>query len=80
MFPFLGILQHYAKFDTRTTTMLEKLFGERSFGGFIDCLARCQGIIFVSLSGLDLPFVIQIVAPIFLGCWTLIALAIVTCL
>ncbi len=60
--------------------MLEKLFGERSFGGFIDCLAHCQGILFASLSGLDLPFVIQIVAPILLGCWTLIALAIVTCL
>jgi hypothetical protein len=27
MFPFLGILQHYAKFDIRTITMLEKLFG-----------------------------------------------------
>jgi hypothetical protein len=57
---------------------LEKLFGEKSFGGFINHLAHCQGIFFASSSGLDLPFVIQIVAPIFLGCWTLITLAIVT--
>jgi hypothetical protein len=65
MFLFLGILQHYIKFNTRTTTTLEKLLGAKSFGGFIDHLVRHQGIIFVFSNGLDLFFVIQIVAPIF---------------
>ncbi len=68
MFQFLGILQHYVKFNTCTTTTLEKLLGARSFGGFIDHLARLQGILFASSNGLDLPFVIQIIVPTFLGC------------
>jgi hypothetical protein len=41
MFPFLGILEHYAEFDICTITMLEKLYGVGSFGGFINHLAHC---------------------------------------
>jgi hypothetical protein len=40
MFPSLGILQHYTKFNTHTITMLEKLLGGGSFGGSINHLAR----------------------------------------
>jgi hypothetical protein len=34
MFPSLGILQHYTKFNIHTIVMLENLSGARSFGGF----------------------------------------------
>jgi hypothetical protein len=40
MFPFLGILQHYAKFNIHTMVTLEKLLGARSFGGSIGHLAN----------------------------------------
>jgi hypothetical protein len=40
LFPFLGILQHYTKFNIHTITTLDKLFGAGSFGGFIDQLAH----------------------------------------
>ncbi len=58
MSPFLVILQYYVKFDTRTTTTLERLLGARSFGGFVSHLAHHQGILFVFSNGLDLPFII----------------------
>jgi hypothetical protein len=48
MFPFLGILQHYAKFNTCTIVMLEKLLGVGSFGGSISHLTHCQGTFFAS--------------------------------
>ncbi len=41
MFPFLGILQHDIKFDTRTIVTLEKLLGVGSLGGSINHLAHC---------------------------------------
>lgn len=31
IFPFLSILQHYTKFDSRTMAMLEMLLGAKSF-------------------------------------------------
>jgi len=34
-FPSPSILQHYVEFDIRTITRLAKLFGVRSFGGFV---------------------------------------------
>jgi hypothetical protein len=58
MSPSLGILQHYAEFDTCTIVMLEKLFGVKSFGVSIDHLACHQAILFVSSSELGLPFVV----------------------
>jgi hypothetical protein len=41
MFPSLGILQHYVKFNICTITTLEKLLDVGSFGGSIDHLAYC---------------------------------------
>jgi hypothetical protein len=41
MFPPPSILRHYPKFNTRTITTLEKLFGVRSFGGSIGHLTLC---------------------------------------
>jgi hypothetical protein len=79
MFPSLGILQHYARFESHTIVMLEKLFGARSFGGFINHRAHHHAIFIASLGGLGLPPVVQIVAPAFLGCWALIALTFITC-
>ncbi len=38
MFPSLGILQHYTKFNTHTIVTLEDLLGAASFGGFNDHL------------------------------------------
>jgi hypothetical protein len=64
MSPFLGILQHYVKFDTHITTTLERLFGARSFGGFVNHLTHHQGILFAFSNGLDLPYIIQIVAHV----------------
>ncbi len=77
MFPSLGILQHYAEFDTRIKILWEKLLGTRSFGGFIGHLVRCQAIFLVSSSGFGLPFVVRIVALTFLRCLALIALTFV---
>ncbi len=34
MFPSLGILQHYTKFNTHTIVTLVNLLGAGSFGGF----------------------------------------------
>ncbi len=38
LFPSLGILQHYTKFNIHTIVMLENLLGAGSFGGFNDHL------------------------------------------
>jgi hypothetical protein len=77
VFPSLGILQHYAEFDTCTITILEKLLGARSFDCSIHHLARCQTILLTSLNGLGLLFVVQTFPLAFLKCWTLITPALV---
>jgi len=75
MFPSLGILHHYVKFDIRTIAILEKLFGVGSFGGFIGHLAHCQAIFLTFSSGFDIFLMIWITIHACLGCWTLIVLA-----
>jgi hypothetical protein len=40
MFPSPSILQQYIEFNICTITTLEKLFGVKLFGGFLDHLAR----------------------------------------
>ncbi len=72
VFPSLGILQLYAKFDSCTIIMLEKLFGARFFGGSIDHPICHQAIFPISSNEHNLPFIVQITAPTFLGCWVLI--------
>jgi hypothetical protein len=42
--------------------ILEKLFGARSFGGFIDHLDHHQAILLIFLGGFDLLSMVQIVA------------------
>jgi hypothetical protein len=74
-FPSLSILQHYVEFDIRTIVMLEKLLGVRSFGGSIGHLAHCQAIFLAFLGRIGLRYVVQTIAPTFLGCWALIAFA-----
>jgi hypothetical protein len=58
MFPSLGILQHYAKFNIHTMATLEKLLGVRSFGGSISHLTNHQAIFPTSSSGLGLHSVV----------------------
>jgi hypothetical protein len=58
MSPSLGILQHYAEFDTCTIATLERLLGVKSFGVSIDHLACRQTIFFVFSGELGLPFVV----------------------
>jgi hypothetical protein len=41
VFPSLGILQHYTKFDTCTIAMLEKLLRLGSFGTIVGHLVCC---------------------------------------
>jgi hypothetical protein len=53
VFPFLGILQHYAKFNIRTIIMLKKLLGARSCGGSISHLACCQIVLPASSNGFN---------------------------
>ncbi len=48
MFPSLGILKHYAKFDTHTIVTLKKIFNTKSFGGSISHLAHHQAILPIS--------------------------------
>jgi hypothetical protein len=57
MFPFLGILQHYAEFDACTIATLEKLLDARSFGGSINNITHCQTILLAFSSGFHLLFV-----------------------
>jgi hypothetical protein len=72
IFPSPNILQHYTKFDVHTIIMLEKLLGSGSFFTIVDHLASHQITLLVFSQGLKLPSVVQLVAPAFLGCWTLI--------
>jgi hypothetical protein len=67
MFPSLSILQHYAKFDICTIATLEKLFGAKSFGGFIGHLARRQAIFFASLGVFGLLSMVKNYCPPILG-------------
>jgi hypothetical protein len=78
MFPFPCILQHYVEFNIHTIAMLEKLLGVGSFSDYIDHLIRHHAILFTFLSGLNLPYVVQIVTFAFWGCCALITLALVT--
>jgi hypothetical protein len=55
VFPSIGILQHYTKFDVRTIVMLDKLLGSKCFGTIMGHLAYCQVIFHVSSKGLGLP-------------------------
>jgi hypothetical protein len=55
VFPSLGILQHYVKFDIHTITMLEKLFGAGYFGSFIGHLIHHHAILPTSMNGLGHP-------------------------
>jgi hypothetical protein len=41
IFLFLGLLQHYAKYDAHTIVTLEKLLGVGSFGTIVGHLAHC---------------------------------------
>jgi len=77
MFPFLSILQHYVEFNTCTVITLEKSLGVGSFGGSINHLVHCQSTLPVFLDMFGLSFMVRIVAPVFLGCWALIALTLV---
>jgi hypothetical protein len=63
MFPFLDILQHYAKFDSCTTIMLKKLIGVKFFNGFIGHLTCHQAILLGFSIGFGLLFVIRTIAP-----------------
>jgi hypothetical protein len=77
IFPSLGILQRYTKFDVHTIAMLEKLLGSRSFGTTMGHLA-CRQVTILALSrGLDLSSIVQCDAPAFLRCWVLIVPALV---
>jgi len=57
--------------------MLETLLGSRSFGIIVGHLAHCQIIFLTSSRGLGLPLVVQHATPTFLGCWALIAHALI---
>jgi hypothetical protein len=57
--------------------MLEKLFGVGSFGGYINHLIHYHTILFISSDGFGLPFMVWTTTPAFLGCWALIAFALV---
>jgi len=77
MFPSLGILHHYVEFNTCTITTLEKLLGVGSFDGFISHLVCGQATSFIFSGEFNLPFVVWTLTFTFLGCWALIALALV---
>jgi hypothetical protein len=59
VFPSLGILQHYTKFDACTITMLENLLGLGSFGTTMDHLACRQVTLPTSSGGLGLPLMVR---------------------
>jgi hypothetical protein len=59
-------------------SMFKKLLGMRSFNITVGHLACDWVILFTSSNGLYLPSMVQLVAPTFLGCWTLIILALIT--
>jgi hypothetical protein len=68
VFPSLGILQHYTKFDACTIAMLEKLLGLGSFGTTMSHLVDRSVIISTFSRELGLPLVVQLYAFTFLGC------------
>jgi hypothetical protein len=57
--------------------MLEKLLGVGSFGGYISHLTHRQTILLTSSGRFDLPLMVQITTPAYLGCWALIVLALI---
>jgi len=62
MFPSLGILQHYIKFDICTIITLKKLFGVKLFGDSISHLTHRKPFFqFFFLSDFNLPFVVWII-------------------
>jgi hypothetical protein len=77
VFSSLGILQHYANFNTCTIVILKKLLGARSFGGSINHLACCQATLPASPNRFNLPSIVQTTTSTFLGCWALIGLTLV---
>jgi hypothetical protein len=78
MFPSLGILHHYVEFNTCTITTLENLLGVGSFDGSINHLVHGQATFFVFSDRLNLLFMVRTTTFTFLGCWALIALALVS--
>ncbi len=62
-FPSPYILQHYAKFDTRTIVTLEKLLGVGSLGGFINHLACHQVALPIFSSRFSFLFVVWTTTP-----------------
>jgi hypothetical protein len=69
VFPSLGILQHYVRFNICTITTLEKLFGVRSFGVSITHLICRQTTFPIFSNRFDFFFIIQTIAFTLLGCW-----------
>ncbi len=69
-----------SKYDTRTIAMLEKLLGVGNFSGFISHSTHHQAIFPTFFSKFSFPFMVQIIALAFLGCWALIILTLVICL
>jgi len=59
--------------------MSEKLLDVGSFGGFFGHLTCHQATFLHYLVEFNLLFLIWIVAPSFLGCWTLFPLALIIC-
>jgi hypothetical protein len=55
IFPSLGILLHYTKFDVHTIAMLKKLLALGSFNNTMGVLTRCYITIPISSRGLGLP-------------------------
>jgi hypothetical protein len=77
MFPSLGILHNYVKFNTHTIVTLEKSLGVGSFDGYIGHLLHCQTTFLASSDMFNLPFVVWTTTFTFLGCWALGALALI---
>jgi hypothetical protein len=63
MFPSPNILQYYVEFDIRTIAMLDKLFGEGFFVGFIDHLTCRQATLFTSLNMFSFLSTVWIATP-----------------
>jgi hypothetical protein len=57
--------------------MLEKLLGSISFGTIVGHLVCCQVIIPTSSGGLSLPSMVRCTTLPSLGCWALIAFALI---
>jgi hypothetical protein len=61
--PSPNILQYDVEFDICTIAMLDKLFGEGSFGGSIDHLARHQAILPIFLNKFGLLSMVWTITP-----------------